>query len=47
MAAIAVILKIYLLLPEWKGQLTRNLVGSKGVTGSSNPAKIVPIRNPR
>ena len=32
--------------PELKGQLTRNLVGSIGVTRRSKIAKIVPIINP-
>ena len=32
--------------PELKGQLTRNLVGSIGVTCRSKIAKIVPIVNP-
>ena len=32
--------------PEPKGQLTRNLVGSIGVTRRSKIAKIVPIVNP-
>ena len=32
--------------PELKGQLTRNLVGSIGVTRRSKIAKIVPIVNP-
>ena len=33
--------------PEPKGQLTRNLVGSIGVTCRSEIAKIVPIENPK
>ena len=33
--------------PESKGQLTRNLVGSIGVTCTSKITKIVPIVNPR
>ena len=32
--------------PELKGQLTRNLVGSIGVTRRSKIAKIMPIVNP-
>ena len=44
----AAILKIYFFAssPELKGQLTRNLVGSIGVTCRSKIAKIVPIVNP-
>ena len=33
--------------PEPKGQMTRNLVGSIGVTSRSKITKIVPVRNPR
>ena len=48
MAARAAILKIYFFAssPELKGQLTRNLVGSIGVTCRSKIAKIMPIVNP-
>ena len=47
MAAMAAVLKIYFwLLLLKKGQLTRNLVGSIGVTRRSKIAKIVPIVNP-
>ena len=48
MAAMAAILKIYFFtsFPELKGQLTRNLVGSIGVTRRSKIAKIVPMVNP-
>ena len=46
MAAMAAILKIYFSPPELKGQLTRNLEGSIGVTRRSKIAKIVPIVNP-
>ena len=48
MATMAAILKIYFspLLLNWKGQLTRNLVGSIGVTLRSKIAKIVPIVHP-
>ena len=43
----AAILKIYFSpLLELKGQLTRNLVGSIGVTRRSKIAQIVPIVNP-
>ena len=45
MAAMAAILKIYFSL-LLQGQLTRNLVGSIGVTRRSKIAKIVPIVNP-
>ena len=47
MAAMAAILKIYFFASfEPKGQLTRNLAGSIGVTCRSKIAKIVPIVNP-